>query len=65
MAENGERQTGHGDQKSEFHRGTPIPTLAQLGFSKHRAYRCRWLGARGAAVAVQLIGRLHSCVIDR
>jgi len=39
MKEKKERQSGHGDQKSELHRATPIPELADLGISKTQSSR--------------------------
>jgi SAM-dependent methyltransferase len=44
MGEAGERQSGHGDQKSVSHRATPIPTLTDLGFSRSRASRWQTAG---------------------
>jgi adenine-specific DNA-methyltransferase len=44
MAKAGKRHKGHGDQKSELRRVTPIPTLDDLGFTKPRAARWQLAG---------------------
>jgi hypothetical protein len=41
MAAKGERASGHGDQKSEFRKGTP--KLEDLGIDKKQSFRCREL----------------------
>jgi hypothetical protein len=45
MAETGERHSGHGDQKSALRPVTPIPDLANLGFTRPRAARWQLAGA--------------------
>jgi len=44
-AKAGERHNGHGDQKSESHRITPIPTLAALGITKQQSAAWQKLAA--------------------
>jgi len=39
MREEGERATGHGDQKSESSRTTPVPTLDDIGVTRDQSSR--------------------------
>lgn len=53
--ENGQRASGHGDQKSESRAATPILTLDDLGVSKHESSRWQQLAEIPAPVFEQAI----------
>lgn len=60
MKENGELHNGHGDQKSESHRATPI--LSDIGVTKNYSSRCQAIAALPEEVLDQHIATAKAVV---